>query len=559
MKNNIKTENLLVIFAIGVLVCSGCSKSTEKGLPVPDSDNGGLELPPGFAALKVVDELGPARHLDVAGNGDIYVALNNMSKGSGAVALRDTTGDGRADVISYFGSVAGTGIMLHKGYVYFGADTAIVRYPMKEGSLVPDENYQVIASGFPNEHQHEAKPIDFDPEGNMYVNVGAPSNACKEQMRTKGSPGMDPCPILDYAGGIWRFKEDVLNQDQLTDGYRFVTGTRNCVALRWNPVVNKLYALMHGRDQLHQFYPEMYDDQASADLPAEEFLMLDEGADFGWPYCYYDPFKHSKVLAPEYGGDGTMTDRCESKTDPIMAFPAHIAPNDLLFYTGDQFPESYRNGAFIAFHGSWNRAPLEQEGYYVAFVPMKDGLPSGDWEVFADGFSGMETVRNPGDAVHRPVGLAMGPDGSLYISDSRKGTVWRVIYTGEEMASTDPEPAAETETVIQADLPGEQVYKDACLVCHQADGNGVPGMHPSLHSNDWVTGDKERLIRIVLEGMKGEVEVNGEIFNSEMPPQPQLDAGQVAEVLTFVRSSFGNDASEITLGEVQELMDAIQE
>jgi mono/diheme cytochrome c family protein len=389
----------------------------------------------------------------------------------------------------------------------------------------------------------------------MYVNVGAPANACMEQMRTKGSPGMDPCPILDYAGGIWRFKDDVLNQDQIADGYRYVTGTRNCVALRWNPVQNKLYAVMHGRDQLHQFFPEMYDEQASADLPGEEFLLMDEGADFGWPYCYHDPFKNLLVLAPEYGGDGTVTGRCESKTDPIMSFPAHTAPNDLLFYTGDQFPERYRNGAFIAFHGSWNRAPLQQEGYYVIFVPMKDGLPSGDWEVFADGFSGLQTVMNPGDAEHRPVGLAQGPDGSLYVSDSRKGTVWRVFYTGEEQMARESAPVKETETEVMAELPGEEVYKRACLVCHQADGNGVPGMHPSLRNTEWVNGDKERLIRILLEGMRGEIEVNGQIFNHVMPAQPQLNATQIADVLTFVRKSFGNDAPEITAEEVQQVMD----
>jgi len=548
-------RNLIFTSAVAGIVLSGCSKPAPQGMPVADPDNGGLTMPAGFAAFKVVNELGPARHIDVSENGDIYVALNNMSKGSGAVALRDTTGDGRADIISYFGSVSGTGIMLHKGFLYFGADTAIVRYPMIPGSLVPDENYQLVAYGFPNEHQHEAKPIDFDPQGNMYVNVGAPANACMEQMRTKGSPGMDPCPILEYAGGIWRFKDDELNQNQLTDGYRFVTGTRNCVALRWNPVENKLYAVMHGRDQLHQFYPEMYDEQASADLPGEEFLMMDEGTDFGWPYCYYDPFKSSLVLAPEYGGDGTVTARCESKTDPIMAFPAHTAPNDLLFYTGQQFPERYRNGAFIAFHGSWNRAPLQQEGYYVVFVPMENGLPSGDWEVFADGFSGRETVMNPGDAEHRPVGLAMGSDGSLYISDSRKGTIWRVIYTGEENHAEETASAMETETVVMADLPGEDVYKSTCLVCHQADGNGVPGMHPPLTNSDWVTGDKERLIRIILEGIEGEIEVNGEIVNSVMPPQPTLDASQVADVLTFIRHSFGNDASGVTVEEVQAVMD----
>jgi glucose/arabinose dehydrogenase len=558
MKTCCNISNILVTIAAAGMLLSGCGETARHDLPVPDPDFGGLILPAGFAALEVVDELGTARHLDVAENGDIYVALNNMSKGSGAVALRDTTGDGRADVVSYFGSVSGTGIMLHKGYLYFGSDTAIVRYPMQSGSLVPDEHYQVVATGFPHKRQHASKPFDFDPAGNLYVNVGAPANACMEQMRTKGSPGMDPCPILEFAGGIWRFKEDLLNQDQLEDGFRYVTGIRNCVALRWNPVVNKLYAVMHGRDQLNQFYPDMYDEQASADLPAEEFLMMEEGADFGWPYCYYDPFKNSKVLAPEYGGDGTVRSRCESKSDPIMAFPAHTAPNDLLFYTGDQFPERYRNGAFIAFHGSWNRSPLEQEGFYVAFVPMEDGLPSGDWEVFADGFSGMETVKNPGDAKRRPTGLAMGPDGSLYISDSRKGTIWRVIYTGEEMAEVEPAPAVGSDTVILADLPGEEVYRNFCLVCHQADGNGVPGMHPSLKGSDWVTGDKERLIRIVLEGKEGEIEINGEIYNNIMPPLPQLDAKQIAEVLSFIRLSFGNDASEVTAEEVQEVMDRVR-
>jgi glucose/arabinose dehydrogenase len=189
--------------------------------------------------------------------------------------------------------------------------------------------------------------------------------------------------------------------------------------------------VQHGRDQLHQFFPELYTEQQSADLPAEEFLLVHDGEDFGWPYCYYDPFQNEKVLAPEYGGDGTVIGRCEDKGKPIMAFPGHMAPNDLLFYTGDQFPEKYHHGAFIAFHGSWNRAPVEQEGYHVVFVPFDGDLPSGDWEVFADGFAGVEFVKSPRDAVHRPTGLALGPDGSLYVSDSRKGTIWRIMYLGE--------------------------------------------------------------------------------------------------------------------------------
>jgi glucose/arabinose dehydrogenase/mono/diheme cytochrome c family protein len=537
-----------------LLLFYGCGGSDSQDLPQPDTDNGGLTLSPGFAALKVVEDLGRARHLVVADNGDIYVALRNMSKGAGTVALRDSTGDGRADVVSYFGSVSGTGIKLYENYLYFGSDTAIVRYPMIQGSLVPGEDYEIVATGFPHERQHAAKPFDFDGEGNMYVTVGAPSNACMEQMRTMGSPGMDPCPILDYAGGIWRFSANSLNQDHLTDGHRYSTGIRHAVALCWNPVANALYAVQHGRDQLHQFFPEMYDQQAGAELPAEEFLKLADGADFGWPYCYYDPFTETKVLAPEYGGDRTITGRCEQKTDPIMAFPGHVAPNDLLFYTGDQFPERYRHGAFIAFHGSWNRAPLEQEGYYVVFVPFRDGLPSGEWEVFADGFSGKSSILNPGDAEHRPTGLAQGPDGSIYISDSRKGTVWRIIYTGEVQEAAESGTTGEESDIVMADHPGQRVYRISCLPCHQSDGNGVPGMHPPLRDTEWVTGDTERLIRIVLEGMEGEIAVHGETYNTVMPPQRHLNPQQVADVLTFVRKSFGNDASEVTVEEVEKVL-----
>jgi glucose/arabinose dehydrogenase len=264
----------------------------------------------------------------------------------------------------------------------------------------------------------------------MYVTVGAPSNACQEQDRTKGSKGMDPCPLLDLHGGIWRFKADVLNQDQAKDGYRFATGIRNAVAISWNTTENKLYALQHGRDQLAQFYPELYTEDQSSQLPAEEFLLVEDGSNFGWPYCYFDPMLNKKVLGPEYGGDGQKEDRCASADDPLLAFPAHTAPNDVLFYTGNMFPGKYKNGAFIAFHGSWNRAPQPQEGYYVVFVPFKGAIPEGSWEIFASGFAGVETVKSPRDAQHRPCGLAQGPDGSLYVSDDVNGRIYRILYNG---------------------------------------------------------------------------------------------------------------------------------
>jgi glucose/arabinose dehydrogenase len=279
-------KHLFVLFiALTAFACSQQKNADTKNLAA-DTDNGGITLPEGFSALVVADEIGRGRHITVNDNGDIYVSLRDQDENKGIACLRDTTGDGRADIIEYTGEHTGTGIKLHNGYLYFGSDTAVVRYPMQSGELLPGNNWEMIARGFPQERQHEAKPMEFDGQGNMYVTVGAPANACMEQMRTKGSPGMDPCPILEYAGGIWKFKDDMLNQDQLTDGERYATGIRHAVANSWNKQVNELYVVQHGRDQLHQFFPELYDTKQSAELPAEEFFLVTEGADFGWPYCY---------------------------------------------------------------------------------------------------------------------------------------------------------------------------------------------------------------------------------------------------------------------------------
>lgn len=406
---------------------TSCQSNLKKANDA-NLENAGLKLPEGFSASIFADEIGKARHLVVNSNGDVYVSLKRLNKGGGIACLRDEDQDGHADVIKYRGNYYGTGIGLHNGYLYFGTDTLVVRYKLTDGELLPSKKAEVIASGFETQNQHETKPMTFDQDGNMYVNVGAPANACQEQDRTKGSPGIDPCPLLDRHAGIWRFKDDVLNQDQAKDGYRYATGIRNAVALTWNNAENKLYAVQHGRDQLSQLFPQYYTDEQSANLPAEEFLLVEDGSNFGWPYCYYDLAQNKKVLAPEYGGDGQKVDRCSAADDPILAFPAHTAPNDILFYTGNMFPEKYKNGAFIAFHGSWNRAPLPQEGYYVVFVPFKGKIPEGEWEVFASGFSVVDIVKSPRDAEHRPCGLAQGPDGSLFVSDDVEGRIYQIRY-----------------------------------------------------------------------------------------------------------------------------------
>jgi glucose/arabinose dehydrogenase len=392
----------------------------------------GITLPQGFVATVFADELGRARHITVRDNGDVYVMLRQAVDGHGIVALRDTTGDGRADRVERFGDFTGTGIKWHNGMLYASSDREVFRFAFSGNELVPSGAPETIVTGFPEQRGHGAKPFVFDGQGNIYVNSGAPSNNCETELRTAGSPGQRPCPELERGGGIWRFAEDVAGQDQMADGFHYATGIRHAVAIDWSPHHNSLYVVQHGRDQLDQFWGEHFTPEMNAELPAEEFLKVSEGSVFGWPYTYYDHHQGYRVIAPEYGGDGRKPAESGRYEDPIQAFPAHWAPNDLHFYRGDAFPEFYRNGAFIVWHGSWNRMPFEQRGYKVTFTPMgDDGKPAGDWIVFADGFAGERPIESPRDAEYRPMGLAEGSDGALYVSDSQKGRVWRITWAGE--------------------------------------------------------------------------------------------------------------------------------
>lgn len=384
----------------------------------------GLTLPPGFRATIVADDIGAARHLTVLSNGDVFVAVGAQRDGSGGgvVALRDTTGDGVADVVERFGSGSGDDVQFHNGYLYFSTHDRIVRYPWEQGALRPTGEPQVVVQGLPAARSHRAKSIAFGSGDDLYVNIGSPTNACQAQDREAGVMGEDPCPQLTTRAGIWRFSADRPGQTQ-ADGERFATGLRNTVALTFRQQDGHLYGVQHGRDQLNLW--DGFDNEDNAEKPAEEFVRIGRGDDYGWPYCFYDPEAGRKVLAPEYGGDGQAVGRCAEKGQPLIAFPAHWAPDGLLFYRGTQFPDSYRGGAFIAFHGSWNRAPLPQQGYNVVFAPFDGDEPTGEWDVFADGFAGGE--KSPG-AEHRPVGLAEGPNGSLYVSDDRGGRIYRITY-----------------------------------------------------------------------------------------------------------------------------------
>ena len=562
-------------FNSALLIISFAFSQCKSGPPKGDPDNGGLLLPGGFEAVVVVDSLpGKARHLAVNDNGDIYVKLMHTVKERGNAALRDDDGDGKADIIEFFGKYDdwgyGTAMRIHNGYLYFSSELVVYRCKLQQRRLLPDEKMEVILTDdHPHgRHEHIAKPVSFDDRGNMYVPFGAPSDACQEMNRIPGSPGQNPCPLLVDHGGVWQFDANKTGQVQ-KDGKRFATGLRSVVAMDWNKDDKTLYLLQHGRDDLLRTWPSIYSPWQSAVLPAEEFLRIKESANCGWPYYYYDEIQQKKILNAEYGGDGKKEADGKNYEQPLIAFPAHWAPNDLVFYQGNSFPDHYKNGAFIAFHGSTNRAPYPQSGYFICFVPFNAGKPSGTWEVFADGFAKVDPIVSVSDAVYRPMGIAIGPDGSMYVSDSEKGKIWRIMFKGDknkfgaqQLAAMEKEKSNshirmpdEINDNLDKDKPSSaaKLYDTYCRMCHQQNGKGDGARFPPLDSSEWVIGDKKRLINLVLNGVQGPIDVKGKSYNGTMPMHAFLSDNDLAVVLTYVRRSFGNAADSVGADEVKKI------
>ena len=416
----------------------------------------GITLPPGFCATVFADSLGNVRHIAVGPTGVVYANSWSGRYYPGSipptdgflVALQDTTGQGKADKLTRFGetpgegAAGGTGVAVYRGAVYAEVNDKIVRYPIPPGTSVPTAKPQIVLSGMPLGGDHPMHPFVISGDGALFVDMGTATNSCQPKNRAKGVPGADPCIERETRGGIWRYDANKLGQI-FSSKERYATGLRNGEGLSFD-AKGRLFATQHGRDQLLQNWPNLYKDPARAtELPAEELLYVTKGADFGWPTCYYDGFQKKLVLAPEYGGDGgAAVGVCASKVAPVAAFPAHWAPNDMKIYKANAFPSVYRGGAFIAFHGSWNRAPAPQDGFKVVFQPLRDAQATGPFVVFADGFAGPDKGR--GRAVFRPMGLAVAPDGALFISDDVKGRIWRVTYQGPMTAglAAAPEPGS---------------------------------------------------------------------------------------------------------------------
>jgi glucose/arabinose dehydrogenase len=501
----------------------------------------GIQLPPGFCATIFADKLGAVRHMVVGQDGTLYANAapdaEDAAKPSGLIVLRDKDGDGRAETVERpaLGIAGGTGIALYRDSLYLEDKDRVVRYALDARTHLPVGAAQTIVSGLPTGGDHRSHSLAIRRDGTLFVSAGSATNACQVANRQSGSPGVTPCAEKAVRAGIWRFAADKADQP-FTPANRFASGIRNAVGLTLD-AQDRLFATQHGRDQLHENWGALYTAQQGQELPAEELLSIDQGADYGWPECYYDPQQQHLVLAPEYGGDGGKTvGLCAGRHAPIAAFPAHWAPDGLLLYAGRQFPTAYREGAFIAFHGSWNRAPGPQGGFNVVFQPMKDGHATARYVVFADGFAG--PGKATGDATHRPTGLATGPDGALYVSDDKGGRIWKITYRGDPaapVAAAKPAPAtaavapqpqashssgAPAAGVDPASIAlGKRLFAGeiagaTCSGCHGARGEGS-AVAPNLTDHVWLwgKGDPADIEAIIASGVP-----KPKHFPAPMPP-----------------------------------------
>jgi glucose/arabinose dehydrogenase/mono/diheme cytochrome c family protein len=578
---------LLAALCVAASVAAAQGQSnpgTETKSQACSNDDSGLKLPAGFCATVFANDIGHARHVVVAPSGVVYVNTwsgeyyGNAAPHPGGflVALQDKTGAGKAGVTERFGETVqsggagGTGIGMYKGSIYAEINDRIVRYSLPAGSIVPRDPPETIVSGLPLGGDHPMHPFIIDAEGSMYVDVATATNSCQLQNRTPKSPGANPCTELVTRGGVWLYDANKTNQTFSPAG-RFVTGIRNAEGFAIDSTGRRVFVTQHGRDQLHTNWPDLYKPDQEATLPAEELLLLKPGGDYGWPECYYDPVVEKLVLAPEYGGDGgKKVGSCANKVPPTAAFPAHWGPNGMVFYDKKQFPTRYRNGVFIAFHGSWNRAPYAQGGYNVIFQPLAGDRSSGECEIFADGFAG--AVKTPERAVHRPSGLAVGPDGSLYVSDDVRGRIYRIVYRGGseggaakftpcpsasapagdvvEVAAKPPEgthPDAGASATARAHVPegatremvalGDRIYHGqvggaTCTGCHGASGRGSP-LGPDLTDKKWLWSDGSYagIAKTITDGV-----MQPKQYRSPMPPLggAQLTADQISALAAYV-------------------------
>ena len=373
----------IILVVGGGILYSNFRRQVDLTGVVARGDETPIQLPPGFTAQIFAQDLNGPRFITFSPEGVLYVADRGKDR---VVALPDGDGDGRADEVRVAAENLESphSLVFHEGNLFVGVPTGVIRLSDSNGDGVFEERTTLI-DNYPT-NGHSTRTVLFLPDGRMVVSVGSSCNVCEEDDPRRAA-------VLVYDG------------PEATGERVFAGGLRNAVGLALHPDSGALWATNNGRDMMGD------------DLPPETIEVLEEGSDHGWPRCH-----SGRIEDPEYGYPGA----CDDVTPPLVEMQAHSAPLGLAFYTGDAFPTEYQGDLFIAFHGSWNRSV--PTGYKVVRLPLDGETPTGPVEDFATGWLDEATGRVSG----RPVGLAVGPDGALYVSDENGGFIYHISYNSEQ-------------------------------------------------------------------------------------------------------------------------------
>lgn len=365
-----------ILASLPVLIA--CNPFVKNINQVNDSRLSSIQLPEGFEIEIYADQVDNARSMTLGDRGTLFVGSRRAGR---VYAIIDEDMDYRADrVITIAGGLnSPNGVAFRDGDLYVAEISRVIKYPDVEENLDDPPSPVVVKDDFPDETHHGWKYIAFGPDGRLYVPVGAPCNNCLSEREIFAS-----ITRMDPDGGNFEI---------------FAHGVRNTVGFDWHPETGTLWFTDNGRDWMGDNRPP--DELNRAPRP---------GMDFGYPYCH-----GSDISDPEFG------DRkdCDQFIPPVQELGPHVAALGMIFYTGDMFPEAYRNRILIAEHGSWNRTvPI---GYRVTMVDPED-VQSGSYEVFAGGW--LEGSRAWG----RPVDILQLPDGSVLVSDDHADVIYRIHY-----------------------------------------------------------------------------------------------------------------------------------
>lgn len=341
----------------------------------------GVEVPPGFEVNLFASGLNGPRFMHFGPDGALYIADRGNDR---VVALRDADGDGTADRQRVFAENLDSphSVVFHQGAWYVGIPSGVIRLEDTDDDGIADQR-QTVINDYPTDG-HNTRTVAFLPDGRMVVSVGSSCNVCIEDDPRRAA-------VVVYDGGSGSGEKV------------FASGLRNAVGLAIHPDTGELWATNNGRDLMGD------------NLPPEAVYIVREGADYGWPFCH-----NGAIVDPDFGKPNS----CQDVVGPVINMQAHSAPLGMIFYTAQTFPEKYHGDLFIAFHGSWNRSI--PTGYKVVRLALENSRPLGPVEEFATGWLDHDT----GEVSGRPVGLAIGPDGALYVSDDKAGMIYRVQYTG---------------------------------------------------------------------------------------------------------------------------------